>query len=150
MALTQTTVIRTDDLSGDTFLTYDTAGGAKAQGMVMADADGNPIAYGTNYSSSAAEDSKVIKASAGQAGEIHAYLDGFSGTAVTVMLFDASSLPATGTEPLWRIPLVGGVGNYFFPTGLQFSAGLVVAFSSTHGTLTVTTASEGFIHARFR
>jgi hypothetical protein len=51
---------------------------------------------------------------------------------------------------VWRIPLVGGIGNYFFPTGFQFSTGITAAFSSTHDDLTVTTAGEGYLHARYR
>lgn len=149
MALTAGTVGRDDEASGQDFAVFND-GVARHQSMVPADADGNPIAYGTNYSSAAAEDSEAIKASAGVVGEIHTFLEGLSGTAVCAMLFNATSLPANGTAPVWRIPLIGGVGTYYWPTGFQFSTGLTVAFSSTFDDLTVTTGSEGYIHARFR
>jgi len=149
MALTGSSVKRFDDATGDVFATWDD-GAKEHQSFVMSDADGQPIAYGFQGISAVAEDSKVIKASAGAAGELHAYLDGLSGTAVCAMCFNATSLPANGTTPYWRIPLIGGVGSYWFPTGLLFTTGLVMAFSSTHANLTVTTGSEGFFQTRHR
>ena len=147
MALTPETVGRENEAAGQAFAVLND-GSARHQSVVLADADGNPVAYGTNYSSSAAEDSEVIQSGSGVVGEVHGYLDGLSGLGVCIMLFDASSLPVNGTAPAWRIPLLGGVGTYFWPTGFQYSTGLVVAFSSTHATLTVTTTSEGFFHTR--
>lgn len=150
MALTGSNVNRLNPTGGDTFATFTDGAGERHMSMVEVDAEGNPVAYGTNYATTAAEDSAVLKASAGQVGEIHAYQDGLAGTAVVFMLFNATSLPANGAAPVWRIPIVGGIANYWFPTGYQFSTGLVGAFSSTHATLTVTTDSQGFVHARSR
>lgn len=150
MALTGSNVNRLNPTGGDAFATFTDGAGERHMSMVEVDAEGNPVAYGTNYATTTAEDSAVLKASAGQVGEVHAYQDGLAGTAVTLMLFNATSLPANGTSPVWRIPIVGGIANYWFPTGYQFATGLVAAFSTTHATLTVTADSQGFIHARSR
>lgn len=148
MALSKVTVKRAVQADGNDFLTLADGSSRLAQAVVPVDADGNAIAYGANYSSAAKEDSKILSVAAGAIGEVHTYLDGFSGTAVTVMLFNATSLPINGTAPDWRIPLTAGIGSYWFPTGFSYTAGLVIAFSSTHATLTVTTGSEGYIHTR--
>jgi len=60
-----------------------------------------------------------------------------------VMAFDAIALPADGTEPLWEmfLPANGGfveAGEDFAPVkGLSFLTGIVLAGSTTTGTLTV-------------
>jgi hypothetical protein len=150
MALTLESVGRNNEASGQAFAVFND-GSQRHQSMVPADADGNPVAYGSNaVTGGTAADSLVVKAAAGALGELHGYLEGLSGSAVCIMLFNATSLPANGTAPVWRVPLIGGVGNYFFPTGFQFATGLVAAFSSTHDDLTVTTGSEGYLHARYR
>lgn len=150
MALTKTIVKRLIQPSGSDFSVLEDGTGVKAQGTAAVDADGNHIAFGINYSSAAAEDSKIVSAVAGSVGEVWCYQDGLSGTALTVMMFDSATLPSNGTAPAWRIPLISGTGGYSFPTAFQFTAGLVVAFSTSHDTLTVSTGSEGFIHTRSR
>lgn len=151
MALTKTNVVRdTDSGPGSNFSTFDDPGGDKHQSMVHADASGNPLVFGVNYSSSALEDSAAVSG-ATTLGEVFGTLDDpDTATAVCVMLFDAASLPAPGTVPLWRIPMSNGGGGYSFPRGLPLATGFVAAFSSTLATLTVTTASEGTFNARKR
>lgn len=151
MALTKTNVVRdTDAGPGSDFATFDDPGSDKHQSMVHSDEDGGALVFGVNYSSAALEDSAAISG-ATSVGEIMAVLDNpGTATAVCAMVFDAASLPANGTVPLWRIPMSNGGGGYSFPKGLTLATGLVVAFSSTLATLTVTTASEGTFNVRKR
>lgn len=98
----------------------------------------------------ASADSAVIKAAAGKLGEIMVVLDPAATTDRCVMLFDATSLPADGTDPVWRFPVTGAqAAAYAFPRGLEFATGIVVALSSTWDDLTVTVASEAYFHAQF-
>jgi hypothetical protein len=69
-------------------------------------------------------------------------IDLYIGTgSTTVMLFDATSLPANGTAPKLRMFAATGPANLtkcFRDTGngIDFSTGIFVACSSTNGTLT--------------
>jgi hypothetical protein len=78
------------------------------------------------------------------------YLQLYNNNASTryVMLFDATALPANGTNPL----VMQGVGATqsiakelaFPPEGLIFNSGLVIALSSTPGSLTIAGADMSF------
>jgi len=65
-----------------------------------------------------------------------------------IQLFDAIALPANGAVPLWEIVLeanagIGEAGDDFAPIkGLAFLTGIVVAASTTKGSLTITAQSE--------
>jgi len=98
-------------------------------------------------------DSLVIKAASGVLHDVCVVMDQTAGTTKRcVMLFDATSLPANGTDPVWRFHVDGsGTASYTFSSNepLFFATGIIVAISSTWDDLTVTTAGEGFIHATF-
>lgn len=148
--LSDSNVNRINPGTGDVFKSPQDQAGRRHQSVVVADADGNPVAYGDNARTPGAADSLVIKAAAGVVGEVHAYQDGLAGSAVCLMLFNATSQPADTAVPEWRIPVIGGLANYWFPTGFQFSTGLVAVWSSTHDVLTATVGgTEGYIHARY-
>lgn len=67
-----------------------------------------------------------------------------------IMLFDSAALIATleGTAPLWRILVPSGIeaSETWNPSGLEFTAGITVAVSSTIGVLKLTGA-EAYFHA---
>lgn len=105
----------------------------------------------TTVTPEASADSLVIKAAPGKLGEILVVMDPTAGiTDRCAMLFDATSLPANGTDPVWRFPVVGSkAAAYAFPRGLEFTTGIVVALSSTWDDLTVTVGLEAYFHAQY-
>lgn len=109
----------------------------------------------TNYVSltpGSAEVSAIISASPTTLLELRVILEPTALVDRWVMLFDASSLPADTTEPLWRGYVPGGSsiseswgGELTELPGLTFpSNGIVAAVSSTPNTLTVTGAEAYF------
>lgn len=108
------------------------------------------------YSSAAAEDSAVAIASAAKLDEMFA--TNGSGSTRFLQIFDSATLPANGAVPLACIALKSETTGGWDPEGGRhpdlgsesFSNGIVVALSSTFGTLTVTTASEALFVVRYR
>ena len=125
-------------------------------GTVTVD-DSTPIAVapsipvGVDYSSGGtAVDAAVISATPAVLRELRCIMDPATTSSRYLMLFDAAALPITpGTAPLWRMLVpAGGEASESFNPGFDFPTnGIVAALSSTATTLTVTTATECFIHA---
>ncbi len=110
----------------------------------------------TRYSTSAVTpqakaDSLVVKATAGNLYHAAVVMDQTDGTTKRcVMLFDSATLPANGTDPLYRFVVLGSLDvRVDFKVPLHFATGIVMAISSTWDDLTVTTADEGFLSAVF-
>jgi len=124
-------------------------GFASALGFVMCDvahADNN-CWNGADYSTSAAgghEDSAVP--TTGTSHYCQATVTNNSASTVWAMVFDAAALPANGTKPKleWNVP--AGIAQGEFGYGMFMASGVVVACSSTEGTLTVTVASACNFH----
>lgn len=178
MAYTKKLVTRTDDTSGDSFILQEapSASGEYAQGVVTIDETGAPsgitanpfkvsvvgtaavsiagtvatsVAVGVDYSSGGtAVDSAVIAAAPGVLRELRCIMIPTTTVSRYLMLFDATSAPANGTAPIWRmlVPAAGESGESFFP-GLDCATGITVVLSSTADTLTATTGTECYIHA---
>ena len=111
---------------------------------------------GFSISSSAAlEDSAVVKAAGGTLYRLN--IINTEAAVRYIMLFDATSLPANATAPLYRFTVASSgsldidlsslrLGNEG-STGLSFSTGIVVANSTTAATLTVSTGDDVLIDA---
>lgn len=100
------------------------------------------------YSSAAAEDSTPdVGTGACELRQLRAILDSTITSTRYLMFFNSTTLPANGTAPVWRVLVpAGGESSESFEKGeMAFTTGLTVALSSTIGTLTVTTASEGYL-----
>jgi len=173
MALTATNVTRTDDTSGDLFLTFDTPGGDKAQGVAVIDASGNPIGFtgspivtsitgsvsvnlaasGTPWAyntAGTAENVVQLYNAAADLRELRVILDPATPSDRYLMLFDVGSAPVNGAVPTWRALIPGGgEASESFPADLPFSFSntLYVGVSSTPDTLTIT-SGEAYYHAR--
>lgn len=90
--------------------------------------------------------SAVLKAGKGHLHWLFPYNN--NGSARYVMVFDATSLPADTTKPLWMFPLAANAAPQkelaFPPDGLLCLAGIVVALSSTPTALTIAAADLMF------
>lgn len=108
----------------------------------------------TTITPAAKADSLVVKATPGELIDVMVVMDQTAGTTDRcVMIFDAASLPADGTDPKWRFPVTGSsAASYSFNANepMYFATGIVVAISSTWDDLTVTTTGEGFLSAQFQ
>lgn len=105
-----------------------------------------------------AADSLVVKSSPGRLFQIRVILDAAVAADRFLQVHAATSAPSDGTAPVWEAFVPGALSgaNYaqaaddFEPiSGLALSPGIVLALSSTPGTLTITTASEGFFVASY-
>ena len=105
------------------------------------------IAKGTSYSSAALEASAVVSASACLVSQVR--VQNFGASTRYLQLHNAASLPANGTVPK-AVTGIGtnatGVITFAIPTD-RFSTGLVVACSTTQGTLTISAGSDFLIAA---
>ncbi len=102
-------------------------------------------AKGTSYSSAAAEISAVVSASACSPSMIN--VRNVSGNTRYVHCFNATSLPANGTVPVFMFMLTANSDQqktFPIPTN-RFSTGMTIAASSTAGTLTVSATSDFLI-----
>ncbi len=102
-------------------------------------------AKGTSYSSAALEISRVVSASACSPSKVR--VQNISGSTRYVHMFNASSLPANGTVPTMMFTLTANSGGevvFQIPTE-RFSTGLVVASSSSQGSLTIAASAEFLI-----
>lgn len=80
-----------------------------------------------------------------------AKLFGFTVTSTNVaaqwiLLFDAAAVPANGTVPLaaFNVALASGFSAYYGSVGRAFRSGIVLANSTTQGTLTIGAADTLF------
>jgi len=162
MAFAKKTVLRIDDLSGDSFILMEAPSGSTeyAQGVVLIDEAGNPQGLasspiivttdiggtivnfttgGTNVADA------LLHGSAGTLYQLRVVLDPTVSVARYLMLFEAGSIPAPGTAPVWQMVIPpAGEASESFPYGFAYSS-LYACISSTHGTLTVVTSNEGII-----
>ena len=102
-------------------------------------------AKGTSYSSAALEISKVVSASACLVSKIR--VQNINGATRYVHIFNAAALPGNGTVPTVMFTLTANSGGevvFPIPTD-RFSTGLVVAASSTQGTLTISATADFLI-----
>jgi hypothetical protein len=115
---------------------------------VLTSAAGNvqvSSAKGTSYSSAALEISRVVSASACLVSKIR--VQNINGATRYVHIFNAASLPGNGTVPTVMFTLTANSGGevvFQIPTD-RFSTGLVVAASSTQGTLTISATADFLI-----
>lgn len=94
------------------------------------------------------EDSKVIVGTGGAISSFlplhvcQAMVTNNSASTVWAMIFDSATLPSNGAFPLreWPISTNATQGIYAYP--ILFTKGVVIACSSTEGTLTVTGSSD--------
>jgi hypothetical protein len=139
-------------------ITYPAAGGSakklKDQGgyhaEVIATDPANPLSVAGSplavVSSSAAEASKVLKASAGNLASLSVSLGAVAGW---VMLFDATSAPADGAvtpKYAWPVP-ANGVFDKDWQAFASFATGITVVFSTT-GPTTKTASATAFFSAQ--
>lgn len=107
----------------------------------------NSAAKGTAYSSAALEASAVVSASACLVSQVR--VQNFGASTRYLQLHNASSLPANGTVPK-AVTGIGtnatGVITFAIPTD-RFNTGLVVACSTTQGTLTISAGADFLIAA---
>jgi len=110
---------------------------------------------GADYNTTASgghEDSKVIVGTAGAISTFvpvqmcQASVTNNSGSTVWAMVFDSLTLPSTGAKPKMEWNVATNTTNGEFGYGLRFFTGLVIACSSTEGTLTVTAANACNFH----
>jgi hypothetical protein len=102
-------------------------------------------AKGTSYSSAALEISKVVSATGCLVNKVR--VQNINGSTRYVHIFNASALPANGTVPTVMFALTANSGGevvFQIPTD-RFSSGLVVASSSTQGTLTISATADFLI-----
>lgn len=171
MAYSKKLVKRTDSPSGDEFILQEAPALSEeyAQGVVFIDDLGNPAGHaanplrvgivgivstssapGVSFSSgpSAVDNTVITTVNNSVLRELRCILKPSTTVSRYLMLFNADSLPANGAAPIWRMLVpAGGEASETFNPGLSFSEGIVAAISSTDTTLTVTTGSEGYIHA---
>lgn len=107
----------------------------------------NSAAKGTAYSSAALEASAVVSASACLVSQVR--VQNFGASTRYLQLHNAAALPANGTVPK-AVTGIGtnatGVITFAIPTD-RFSTGLVVACSTTQGTLTISAGADFLIAA---
>lgn len=166
MAFTKKTVLRTDDLSGDSFILMEAPTGSTeyAQGVVLIDELGNPqglasspLIVTTNvgtvinfYSGAANVASWVVQGSSGVLHQIRVVLDPTVLVARYLLLFNSNdtlvNLEGTATNLIWQMVIPpAGEASESFPQGLVYGTGLQAILSTTHETLTIVTSNEGII-----
>jgi hypothetical protein len=142
---TETTVIRFDDTSGDTFAVRDKASGAKSQGMHL-----DPEIHGdilSQYVSTAVENVAVAKATPGRALHVDVSLPGVAADRWLLLIDKATAPIATDPAVRQRLLPSGTVyGTLDFPAtfGQELAAGVAVAISTTPGVLTLPGGSEAW------
>lgn len=159
MPLTPSTVIRTDDTSGDNFRTFET-GGVKSQGVALVDDSGAHAGIAgvpvitqeeppttTPFSSGASDVVSYVLAGAGTLRQLRA----FSSNASTVLYVHIFLNTGTvGTDPDWVMILPPqGESSESFEDPLVFnSSGCTIGLSTTRNTYTAASAEALFIGAR--
>lgn len=103
----------------------------------------------SEVASTAAEASKVVKASAGRLYSVS--VSNANAATRYLMVFNATSLPGNGTVPVFT-PIKVSTGDqgqaaFFDINGKYFSTGIVVAMSSTQNTLTIAGSDHLFYAA---
>lgn len=80
----------------------------------------------------------------------------YSATTAYLMLFDATTLPADGTAPIWTLPVPFGIPTAptveeaaILPNYISVSAGVYGVWSSTLGTLTKVSNGTGLTMEAF-
>jgi len=168
MAFAKKTVLRIDDLSGDSFILMEAPSGSTeyAQGVVLIDEAGNPQGLASSplivtpnvggtltkfHSGNTNVTNLVVQAASGTLRDIRVVLDPSVSVARYLMLFNNTSLPGNTASPIaegliWSMVIPpAGEASERFPDGLAYSAGLVAVISSTHDALTIVTSTEGII-----
>lgn len=164
MAFTKKTVLRIDDLSGDSFILMEAPTGSTeyAQGVVLIDEDGNPQGLASSpllvaptttgtitqfHSGGSNVTDFSCDATGGTLYNIRVILDPSVSVARYLMLFNTNSgTPADTTVPFWQMVIPpAGEASESFPAGLTYSTGLHAVISSTHDDLTIVTGAEGII-----
>lgn len=167
MAFAKKTVLRIDDLSGDSFILMEAPSGSTeyAQGVVLIDEAGNPQGLASSplittpsvgtivkfHSGNTNVTNLVVQAASGSLRDIRVVLDPSVSVARYLMLFNNTSLPGDTATPItdgliWSMVIPpSGEASESFPDGLAYSAGLVAVISSTHDALTIVTSTEGII-----
>lgn len=92
----------------------------------------------------------VVKASAGRLFQVRAIINFAVATDRFIHIFNATALPVDGTEPEWELLIPAsaayaqGADDFDPIDGIVLSSGIVLACSSTPGTLTITGAQVRF------
>ena len=157
-------VKRPEPGSGFGFNTFRDPSGGRSQGVAITDEDGshqgieaNPLvikpwpAPVIRYNTGALpEASAILSAVPTRLLHLRVVMDLASVAPAYMLLFDAVSVPANNAVPIWRTYVHrDGQADETFEEGkeLVFTYGLVVALSSTPGTLTLADPL-GYFHAR--
>jgi len=167
MAFVKKTVLRTDDLSGDSFILMEAPAASTeyAQGVVLIDESGNPQGLASSplitqasvgtlvrfHSGNTDVTNYVCHSTGGTLHDIRVVLDPTVSVARYLMLFNRNTLPGDTADPIgsnliWSMVIPpAGEASESFPAGLAYSAGLTAVISSTHDALTIVTGAEGII-----
>jgi hypothetical protein len=166
MAFSKKTVLRIDDLSGDSFILMEAPAASTeyAQGVVLIDESGNaqglassPLIVTTNvgtvvnfYSGASNVASLAVQASSGVLRQLRVVLDPSVSVARYLLLFNSNdtlgNLEGTATGLIWQMVIPpAGEASESFPDGLAYSTGLQAIISTTHEVLTIVTSNEGII-----
>jgi hypothetical protein len=154
MPLTESTVTRAVDASGDPIKTF-LDGADHVQGAALVDDNGDHAGIETiplvvrpkrltwSGSSSSLETSRQVSAGAGHLHEVRCLLDPTVTADRYLHVFIDVASVSGGETPAWRafIP-AGGEASDSFKGGLPFTTGCVVAVSTTLATLTLPGAGE--------
>lgn len=167
MAFVKKTVLRTDDLSGDSFILMEAPAASTeyAQGVVLIDESGNPQGLASSplivttsvgtlvpfHSGDGDVTNYVCHSSEGTLYDMRVVLAPTVSVARYLMLFNRNTLPGDTATPvasglIWSMMIPpAGEASESFPAGLHYSAGMTAVISSTHDQLTIVTGNEGMI-----
>lgn len=102
----------------------------------------------TSTNSGAGAVSGLIFSGANTLRSIDAINLGAVGLKYTLMVFNATALPADGATPVFRVPLPGG-GSAHWDRGKSLSVGAYWAISTTDATLTVSGVANAVVDAEY-
>lgn len=151
MAGTVNNVTRTQDASGDAIAAFEKDDGGRAQAMVLdpevhGEALDNAITAGASPA-----DQLVVKASPGRLFQAEVVLISTPAGTRWLMAFNAAAAVINGAEPVWRSPQIAS--NFASIDrgvwGLLCDTGIVLALSSTPGTLTLPADNLGLFQAAY-
>lgn len=129
----------------------DTHGRIILSSGTVIDAQAAPILYSR---STALENTRVVKASAGELHEIRMLTTTGISAPRWLMVFDAAAAPVNGASPIWRALLpnqaaVEGEVADSFEAPLTMTVGISLAISTTQLTLTLPGAAEALFSAGY-
>lgn len=150
MAATPTTVVRTDDPSGDDFATYDKDSGAKVQAVALdPEVQGETVSWAETGNTAA--ETLVAKASAGRLFSAAVVLDPGVAAARYLMVFNKATTPTAGDVPVLRalVPAGGQASIDLGIYGRDMLTGISVALSTSVSVLALPGSGEGFFQVSY-